>query len=250
MSGSEKRSWVLVTGASGEIGRVLVERFRLEGFRVIGTDLGSSSGECNHFISCDLKRLVDDEKVRQEFYAEVADLLGNSELAALVNNAAVQVLGSVPSLAVEDFSRTLDINVVAPFVLTQLFFAELTAASGAVVNISSIHARLTKPQFVAYATSKAALSGLTRAMGVEIGDRVRVNAIAPAAIDTPMLTAGLPGADGVRDSLARCHPVGRIGHAAEVADLALFLVSDKATFINGAVFGLDGGIAARLHDVD
>jgi NAD(P)-dependent dehydrogenase (short-subunit alcohol dehydrogenase family) len=116
------------------------------------------------------------------------------------------------------------------------------------VNISSIHARLTKPDFVAYATSKAALSGLTRAMAVDLGDRIRVNAIEPAAISTPMLKAGFESHPEQYAALARCHPQGRMGTPTEVAALALSLVSGELRFMHGACVGLDGGISARLHD--
>jgi len=242
-------SWVLITGTGGGIGRALVDCFEQDGFRVIGTDLEEYSGQPDHFIPCDLQTLVHHADAREGFLEQVKDFLGSRGLSALVNNAAVQILGPVRELSVEDVTKTFDINVFVPFVLIQSLLDELILGEGAVVNISSIHAGLTKPEFVAYATSKAALSGLTRALGVEIGQQVRVNAIAPAAIETPMLTAGFKEESEVQNALADLHPVGRIGEIAEVADLALFLVSDKAHFINGAVYELDGGISARLHDL-
>lgn len=137
---------------------------------------------------------------------------------------------------------------MAPFLLTQALLRPLEQAFGCVVHISSIHARLTKKNFVAYATTKAALSGLTRAMAVDLGDRVRINAIEPAAIQTPMLMAGFSErADAYRE-LELCHPQMRIGTPQEVADAALVIADSRARFLHGTCVSLDGGISARLHD--
>jgi NAD(P)-dependent dehydrogenase (short-subunit alcohol dehydrogenase family) len=166
----------------------------------------------------------------------------------LVNNAAVQVLGGVDSLTVADWQRTLHVNLLAPFVLTQGLLPELAAAKGSVINISSIHARLTKANFVAYATSKAALSGMTRAMAVDVGGRVRINAIEPAAIATDMLKAGFEGRPEHFAQLEDCHPQGRVGTPTEVAALAVSMASGELRFLHGACVGLDGGISGRLFD--
>ncbi len=153
--------WALITGAEGGIGRTLVDRFKESGFRVIGTDLDGGSGRSDVFIPLDLVNLVHQAEAQREFRARVRKIVGVSGLSALVNNAAVQILGSVRELEVTDLSRTLDVNVVAAFVLTKALLDDLILGTGAVVNVSSIHARLTKPAFVAYATSKAALSFLS-----------------------------------------------------------------------------------------
>jgi NAD(P)-dependent dehydrogenase (short-subunit alcohol dehydrogenase family) len=132
--------------------------------------------------------------------------------------------------------------------LTQKLFSLLEKARGSVVNISSIHAKLTKPEFSCYATSKAALLGLTKSMAVELGSKVRINAICPAAVSTPMLLAGFDGQSEAYEILSSMHPVGRIAEPSEVAKLALFLASKDAQFINGSSLELDGGIGSRLHD--
>jgi NAD(P)-dependent dehydrogenase (short-subunit alcohol dehydrogenase family) len=142
----------------------------------------------------------------------------------------------------------MNVNLSAPFFLIQAFLPRLAASNGSVINVASVHAKLTKPGFIAYATSKAALVGLTRAMAVEIGSRVRVNAIAPAAIATPMLGAGFADAPHKLELLRAFHPVGAIGLPSQVADLAVYLTSNSSRFINGSVVEVDGGIGARLHD--
>jgi NAD(P)-dependent dehydrogenase (short-subunit alcohol dehydrogenase family) len=116
------------------------------------------------------------------------------------------------------------------------------------VHIGSIHSQLTKPGFTAYATSKAALAGLTRAMAVELGGTVRVNAIQPAAIATPMLEAGFADAPHLKSQLDAFHPTGAIGSPADVARAVLFLLDPVNSFLNGCVLPLGGGIHSRLHD--
>jgi NAD(P)-dependent dehydrogenase (short-subunit alcohol dehydrogenase family) len=137
---------------------------------------------------------------------------------------------------------------VAPLHLAQALLSDLEAAVGSVVNIASIHAVATKPGFVCYATSKAALVGLTRAMAVDLGPRIRVNALLPAAVDTPMLRESFSGSETALGELGRMHPAGRIARPEEVARAAVFLASDQASFMTGAAVHVDGGIAGRLHD--
>ena len=132
--------------------------------------------------------------------------------------------------------------------MVQGLLSTLKKNHGSVVNISSIHATLTKPDFSPYAISKSAMDGMTRALAVELGKNVRVNAIAPAAISTPMPEAGFKGRPEAFRQLSEMHPTGEIGKPNDVANLALFLVSEKASFINGSILGMDGGIRGRLHD--
>ena len=169
-------------------------------------------------------------------------------LRCLVNNAAVQRLGATDAVTTEDWDLSLGINLVAPFLLAQAFLPELEANQGSVVNIASIHAQLTKPGFVVYATTKAALAGMTRALAVDLGSRVRVNAICPAAIATPMLEAGFAGRPDARRQLDEFHPAGHIGQPAEVARLAVFLARPDCPFLTGSCLTLDGAICGRLHD--
>lgn len=241
---------VLVTGAAGGIGRALSREIRKAGYRVVGLDVTVAPPDpaCDHYIACDLGTIVEDPGYAVDVFTQVREVLGESSLKAVVNNAAVQVVSPIAGLTRDDWRTTLDVNVVAPFILVQEFMPELEQSGGMVLNISSIHAKLTKPEFIAYATSKAALSGLTRAMAVEFGNKVRVNAIEPAAIDTEMLRAGFEGKPEEFTRLAGFHPTGRIGNPEEVAALALVLIGGTIPFLNGASIALDGGIGGRLHD--
>lgn len=241
----------LITGVAGGIGRALARSFRASGYHVVGTDrqpLAAATEEVDHFVQADLAAAGADAAGAGRLAARIRDALGTRPLQALVHNAAVQRLGPTAELDHADWAGTLQVNLLAPFFLTQALLPELEATSGCVVHISSIHARLTKPGFVAYATSKAALSGMTRALAVDLAGRVRVNAIEPAAIATDMLRAGFAGRDDAFAALEACHPQGRIGTPEEVAALALALADGHLRFLHGACIAMDGGIGGRLHD--
>lgn len=237
---------VIVTGAAGSIGGALVTAFEEGGWRVVSIDRQALARE-NHVIG-DIAYCAD--TTHPEYQRIVSELQRATagSLKALIHNAAHQVVKATEALLLQDWQTTLAVNLIAPFWLSMAFRTELEHNQGSVLAISSIHEKLTKPGFVAYATSKAALSGMMRAMAVDLGDRIRCNAICPAAIATPMLRAGFEGRPEAFRQLETHHPVGRIGTPQEVADTAFFVCSDAATFMNGACLDLSGGISARLHD--
>ncbi|MCB1967575.1 SDR family oxidoreductase [Accumulibacter sp.] len=240
----------VVTGAAGGIGEALVLAFHQAGYEVIASDVVARpcALPCTDYIQADLARVVADEAYADTIFRAIRGRLDGRGLDALINNAAIQILGGAESLTRVDWHRTLDVNLLAPFLFAQALLAQLEAARGCVLNISSIHARLTKKNFVAYATSKAALSGMTRALAVDLGPRVRVNAIEPAAIATKMLQEGFSGKPTSYRQLQDCHPLQRIGQATELAELALAIAGGGMDFLHGACVGLDGGIGARLFD--
>ena len=247
---AEQQRYCLVTGAAGGIGRALVEVFESAGYRVIAVDRSSQPVDltCYAWRQCDLRQLVLDEALASAFFADVREMVHHSGLHALINNAAVQILGGVDTLTRDDWHQTLDVNLVAPFLLTQGLLPQLETANGCVVNIGSIHARLTKRDFVAYATSKAALAGMTRAMAVDLGSRIRINAIEPAAVETTMLKTGFENNPDGYKKLIDCHPAGRIGAPEEIARFVLLVTGGDIPFLHGACISLDGGIGATLHD--
>lgn len=238
----------VITGATGGIGSALCAAFAASGYRVVACDIreGTVAG-ADVFLRFDLRALVAEVAERQPVVDRILESVGESGLTVLVNNAAVQVLGPVDGLTVDDWRASLDVNLLAPVFLTQALLPALERGGGSVVNVASVHANLTKPGFVAYATSKAALVGLTRSMAVDLGRRVRVNAVLPAATATPMLTAGLGGAAEL-EALGAMHPLGRIARPEEVAAAVVYLASEAASFVTGAVLAVDGGVGARLHD--
>lgn len=240
---------VLITGVLGGIGSGLAKGFREKGYTVIGLDIKNQRSEyCDSFISFDLQKLCIDETYRKEmgkmFEARVP------ELDVLINNAAVQILGKIDELTLEDWNHTMQVNVTGPLLLSQMFLSRLEKSRGCIINITSIHHQLTKPRFIAYATSKSALVGLTKAMSVDLQGKVRVNCISPAAIDTPMLHAGFNDDLEMVQKLSDIHPLKRIGKPQEVSKLALLLAEDGLGFINGANIQIDGGISNVLKDLD
>lgn len=247
MSRTSQR-YALVTGSSGDVGQAICRVFQREGIYVIGIDRRELHTNVDHFIHEDLRYFYRREQVRTRVISTICDIIGSDGLYTLVNNAAIQLLHHVEDVTEADWDETLETNLLAPFGLIQQLLPNLERAGGSVVNISSIHATATKPEFVCYATSKAALSGLTRALAIDLGPRLRVNAIHLAATRTGMLVDGFKNnPDGLAE-LEAMHPLGRIAEPEEVAEACLFLASDRASFISGSAWQIDGGISGRLHD--
>jgi NAD(P)-dependent dehydrogenase (short-subunit alcohol dehydrogenase family) len=242
------RRTALITGALGGIGVSLCEEFRRAGYFVIATDRKDGDCACDEFLNVDVRDLYRSEATRHRVRDTVTALVADTGLHVLVNNAASQVLNRTDDILISDWDETLQTNLIAPFLFSQLLLPQIERAKGSVINIASIHSVATKPGFVCYATSKAALVGMTRAMAVDLGPRVRVNAINPAATATPMLLAGFEGKSQEFDELAKKHPLERIAQPWEVAKTAIFLASPDAAFITGACLHIDGGIGGRLHD--
>ena len=245
---------VLVTGAAGGIGAGLVEALAKAGWAVLGSDHPSADPAtsickyCQAWIPADLASLTQDADQLEAFMTSVLSATAGSALMSIVHNAALQRLGSFEQLSASDWHETMEVNLLAPVAISRALLPELKRQHGSIVHIGSIHSQLTKPGFAAYATSKAALAGLTRAMAVELGDSVRVNAIEPAAIATPMLEAGFADAPDQKAQLEAFHPTSAIGSPADVARAVLFLLDPANRFLNGCVLQLGGGIHSRLHD--
>ncbi len=240
----------IITGAAGGIGRALVCAFQDAGYHVIAIDRAGAPADldCATYFQADLTDLVTDVSKAQELLVVIRESLAGHGLSVLINNAAVQILRDVGSLSRADWRDTLNVNLLAPFFLSQALLPELESARGCVLNIGSIHARLSKRRFAAYATSKAALGALTRAMALDLGGRVRVLNLEPAAIATEMLVEGFAGDPDGLARLAAHHPTGSIGTPDELARLALVLAQTESPFLTGSSIGFDGGIAGCLHD--
>lgn len=238
---------VIITGSSGSIGKAICTVFREAGFSVIGVDIRPETSYCDNFVEADLNKLCKSSGYVKTTVDSIRKSAA-SPINVLINNAAVQVVKSMEKLSIDDWQNTMNINVIAPFLLVQALTPDLRTSGGCVINIASVHAFVTKPRFMCYATSKAALIGLTRSMAVELGPEIRVNAISPAAVTTPMLMAGFQNKEKMLDQVRQAHPLARIALPEEIANVALFLASDAAGFITGASYSVDGGITARLHD--
>ncbi len=174
-------------------------------------------------------------------------------LDILVNNAGIQMFGTVVDLGEDDWDRTLAINLKGTFLAAKFAVPEMRKrGGGAIVNVASVHAFATVSNRVAYAASKTGLLGLTRAMALDHGpENIRVNAVCPGPVDTPMLrnawTRIFPGRPmpELLDELARLLPVGTIGRPEDVAEMIAYLVGPRSGFVTGAEFKIEGGVSAR-----
>ena len=244
---------VLITGAGGGIGRATVRHFASNGWRVIGVDraaFGEGFPQDGHFIQADISHPESTEQIFEEARAF------HPALDALVNNAAVQVAKPLVETTVEEWDAVMASNLRSVFLFVKLAHPLMKAAGGgAIVNVSSVHAIQTSANIAAYAASKGGLLALTRAMAIEFApDNIRVNAILPGAVDTPMLRAGLGrghvGHGDVQnrlDNLARKTVSGKVGKPEEIASAIYFLAdNEQSSFMTGQALVVDGGATARL----
>jgi NAD(P)-dependent dehydrogenase (short-subunit alcohol dehydrogenase family) len=238
---------VLVTGATGGLGAAITRGFAGQGSRLFLTDLDLDALD-SLAASLDL----DENRVAIEAadlaYIDIVEPLVDravarfGQLDVLVNNAAFLGRSSLEAITPELFDRVIDVNLRAPFFLARAAIAAMRLRrSGAIVNISSMAARTggTSDVFV-YGASKAGLLAVTRSLAkVAAPDNVRVNAILPSNIESPMLRAGFP--QDVVDGVLAQIPVGRTADPAEVAALVLWLASDDASYVTGASWDINGG---------
>lgn len=247
-----KNKYIVITGSEGSIGQAISMKFINYGYTVIGLDIKSKRPESHteKYIQVDLSKFANNLTLSKNLIEEIKDLLEGNDLNLLVNNAAVQITEKTEEISIESWNQTLSTNLSAPFFLSQKLLPFFSSIDGSIINISSIHARLTKPKFVSYATSKAAISGMTKAMAIDLGSRLRINAIEPAAIATTMLEESVPPENlkNFISHLASFHPQNRIGSPDEMANLVYSITSGDLRFVHGACISIDGGISSRLHD--
>ena len=241
--------YVLVTGSNGAIGCAIVRKFKKAGCVVCGIDQNSSEiQDLNYFVKTDLNQFVVDEYCRENVISEIINWLGKSTLDVLVNNAAYQYVSLDHPIPANELTKSYNINVIAPYLLITKLVGNMTDESASVVNIGSIHSRLTKRGFVSYAITKAALAALTRGLALDYEDRVRINCIEPASVETPMLLDGLKEFPEKKLEIESYHPQKRISTPDEIAELVSVISSDGVRFLHGSCIDISGGIACRLHD--
>src|SRR5512136_792671 len=253
VSNTKSQKTVLITGAAGGIGRATVSLFTEKGWRVIGVDrspFGKDFPADGLFIQSDISH----PESMKVIFSQVQAF--TETLDALVSNAAVQVAKPLVETSVEEWDMVIANNLRPAFLLAKLAYPLFKAAGGgAIVNVSSVHAVQTSANIAAYAASKGGLLALTRAMAIEFArDNIRVNAILPGAVDTPMLRAGLnrghlQGEDihARLDNLARRTVNGRVGTPQEIAHAIYFLADEsQSSFMTGQALIVDGGATARL----
>jgi glucose 1-dehydrogenase len=250
---SERARVMLITGAAGGVGRATIHVFAEAGFQVIGVDrqpFGKDFPKNGLFILADISNPDELKNIYEQVQAF------SPILNVVINNAALQICKPLLETSVEEWDAVMASNLRSVFLGARLAYPLLKkAGGGAIVNVSSVHAVATSANIAAYAASKGGLLALTRAMAIEFADvNIRVNAILPGAVDTPMLRAGLErgivGGASVVDrleNLARKTVNGRVGKPEEIAHAIYFLAdSTQSSFITGQAMIVDGGATARL----
>ena len=250
------RKIAVVTGSSSGIGQAIALRFASEGANVV-IDFRShpeaaeeTRAKAEAFgvkaivVNADVSKIADTENLIEEAWKQ----LGGCDL--LVNNAGVEKNAAFMEVTEEDYDLVLDVNLKGVFFITQAFVKRLRDAKlpGSIINISSVHEDMVFPNFSTYCASKGGVRMLMRDLAVELGSmNIRVNNIAPGAIDTPINSALLADKPKL-DALLRNIPLGRMGKPEDVAALALFLASDDGAYVTGSTFFVDGGLIRNYHE--
>lgn len=230
----------LVTGARTGIGRAIAERLAADGAQVFTAQRSRAEGFASYEVD------LSDPTVPEQVIADLAASTG--QLHILVNNAGMMVEERADQHSLEAWNETLALNLTAPFLLIKHALPHLAKSQGSIVNIGSIEGLAANPGHAAYCASKAGLHGLTKAVAVDAGPiGVRCNAVAPGWIDTELNAAFVAAQpEGFAEKLSNIHPLGGTGSAEEVAEMVVWLASDKASFVTGQVFTVDGGRMAKL----
>jgi meso-butanediol dehydrogenase / (S,S)-butanediol dehydrogenase / diacetyl reductase len=244
----------IVTGAGGGIGRAMVVRFAEEGAQVVAADVDEArAGE-----TAELARQHGDVAHRQADVSDPAQVQALVEtavgrygrLTTICNNAAVSIPGDVTEISVDDFDRTIAVNLRGVFLGCKYAVpALLNAGGGSIVNTGSVNSLVAEPFLTAYVASKGGVLMLTKAVALDYAAKgIRCNCLCPGWVDTPINhphAERMGGLEGVLDSLPEWQPIGRQGYPEEIAAAAVYLASDESAFMTGSAFVIDGAMTAR-----
>jgi NAD(P)-dependent dehydrogenase (short-subunit alcohol dehydrogenase family) len=235
----------VVTGGAGGIGEAAAKAFAAEGAAVVVIDVQGPEQELGPGITLEIGDVIDPAVCERAIAV-------HGRVDVMFANAGIGQGGSVIEIEMEEWSRVIDVNLSGAFVAARAAFRAMAkqGSGGAIVFTSSPHALKTGTNGTGYAASKAGMLGLTRAMAVEGAEHgIRVNAVLPGAIDTPMVRNWVEEQEDPQaalDTFARICPLNRIGRPEEIAEAVLFLASDAASFITGTRLEVDGGLGARM----
>ena len=216
---------VVITGGANGIGLCIADQFKSQGAAVYVID--KQDGE--HYVG-DISK----KEVLEAFAAEV--LSRHDRVDVIVNNA-LPLMKGIDACSYEEFQYALSVGVTAPFYLVKLLMPHL-AEGASIINISSSRDRMSQPQTESYTAAKGGIAALTHALAVSLSGRARVNSISPGWIDTAYTV--YQGSDAAQ------HPVGRVGNPMDIANMVLYLCSDKAGFITGENICIDGGMTKQM----
>ncbi len=237
---------VIVTGGASGIGEASVRAFAREGAKVVIADFADHGQALADELGADkalfIKIDVTDSEAVQAMITQTVAQFGR--LDVMFANAGIAADGPIDELEESAWQRTIDINLGGVYLCDKYAIQQfLKQGGGVIVNCGSIHSHVGKRGVTAYAAAKGGVKLLTQTLGIEYGAKgIRVNAVCPGYIDTPLLSH-IP--DDAKEKLVALHPMGRLGRAEEVANAVLFLASDEASFVTGSSLMVDGGYTAQ-----
>ena len=254
MSGRLADKVALVTGGRGGIGRAICDRFLREGASVFAADLSETgsmaraSDEGSSFVKLD----VTDEATVKDAMATVNS--HHHRLDILVNAAGIEIEKTIEETSLDDWNRIFAVNVTGTFLTSKYALPLLRKSAGAsIVNFGSYDGFIADPELAAYCATKGAVHALTRAMACDHGaEGIRVNAICPGYIDTPMLQSFFQDAgdiESLQQAVRDVHPLKTYGTPKDIANLVLWLASDEARYASGQLWVLDGGLTAQVQQM-
>jgi NAD(P)-dependent dehydrogenase (short-subunit alcohol dehydrogenase family) len=252
MAGRLEGGHVLVTGGARGIGAAIVEKVLMEGARVsimdrdaAGRDLlvALDAGERALFCSGDVTHASEIANAVEAATRQFGPVSG------LVNNAGRNVYADPVTMTEAEWEDVFAVDLKSAWLVARAVLPGMKAAKrGAIVNIASLHADMTYPGMFPYAAAKSGLVGLTRSLALELGSEgIRVNALSPGYVETALVKEFFARAEAsLREKVLGVHPLGRLAAPAEIANCAVFLLSDEASFVTGANWRVDGGLGARF----
>ena len=250
-----KNRSVVITGSGSGIGRACALEFASEGANIVVADIQTEAAKetVRQIQAAGGKAFACEVDVsRPDSVASLVDatIKTYGKIDTLINNAAIQVNKTIADTTFDEWNTQMSVNVGGVFLCSKLFLPHLKITKGNIVNMSSVNGYFVEPSCAGYCTTKAAIIGLTKAMAIDHGhEGIRINCICPGYIDAGLAEGYFQSQENpaqARVDAGKLHALWRIGKPGEVAQVAIFLASDDASFVTGSAYVVDGGFGSGL----